>query len=265
MKITLLVDQQEHETLQSEFGLALLLEDAAGNFLFDTGADTALINNLKALDIPPEKVQQIILSHGHYDHTGGLTYLTPEKIFCSKNVSQSHYSFHGKDDVHDITMPETAQQILQKTKKIYIEHFTAITDNIYLSGPIPRRSFEDCGGKFFHDKACTIPDTVSDEQALITTGGTLISGCCHAGIINTLEYCREVHPEIVIHTVIGGLHLRHAAAERLSATADYLRRSNIKTLILLHCTGQNAVEYLQKQLPECQVKTLRLGESCFAD
>lgn len=262
MKITLLVDQQEHETLQSEFGLAVLLEDAAGNFLFDTGADTALINNLKVLDIPPEKVQQIILSHGHYDHTGGLAYLPPGKIFCCRDVAQSHYSFHGKDDVHDITMPETAQQKLQKCEKIYIEQFTAIADNIYLSGPIPRRSFEDCGGKFFHDKECTVHDTVSEEQSLLTADGILISGCCHAGIINTLEYCREVHPEIEVKTVVGGLHLRHASIERLAATADYLRQSNIKTLILLHCTGANAIEYLQKELPDCEVKTLQLGQSC---
>ena len=261
MKITLLVDQQEHETLQSEFGLSMLLEDAAGNFLFDTGTDSALVNNLKTLNIQPEMVENVILSHGHYDHTGGLAYLAPQKIFCNRQVTQEHYSYHNKDDIHNISMPENAQQVWRQTPGVYIEKFTQIAENIHLSGPIPRRSFEDCGGRFFLDEACTVPDIIADEQALLTTDGILISGCCHAGIINTLEYCREVHPEITVHTIIGGLHLRHAAQERLQTTADYIRKNNIKTLILMHCTGQNAIEYLQNALPACRIDSMKLGES----
>ena len=75
MKITLLVDLQDHELLASEFGLSFLWETPGGDFLFDTGSDTALQHNLAILNIPPEKVQKVILSHGHYDHTGGVAEL----------------------------------------------------------------------------------------------------------------------------------------------------------------------------------------------
>ena len=143
----------------------------------------------------------------------------------------------------------------------YIENFTVIAPGLYLTGPIPRKSFEDPGGKFFHDKACTIPDIVSEEQALLTADGVLITGCCHAGIINTLEYCKSVHPEIKIRTIVGGLHLRHASEQRLAATAEYLLQSSVKELYLLHCTGSNAIEYLQTTLPDCQIKSPQLGES----
>lgn len=261
MKITLLVDLQDHELLASEFGLSFLLETPAGDFLFDTGSDTALQHNLAALNIPPEKVQKVILSHGHYDHTGGLAHLAAQKIFCCRDIAQTHYSYHGKDDIHNIAMPQTAQQILKSAKVDYIEKFTEIAHGLYLTGPIPRHSFEDCGGKFFHDTACTQVDTVSDEQALLISDGVLITGCCHAGIINTLEYCKKIYPAINIHTVIGGLHLRSASPERLQATADYLRQSNVKNLIPMHCTGENAIEYLRSTLNNVSVITMKLGES----
>ena len=215
MKITLLVDLQEHDTLAGEFVLSFMLETPGGDFLFDTGSDTALQHNLAALNIPPEKTQKVILSHGHYDHTGGLAHLAVQEIFCCRDIAQTHYSYHGPDDVHNIAMPEAAQQILKSARVTFIDDFVPIAPGLYLTGPIPRHSFEDCGGKFFHDTACTQIDTVSDEQALLTDNGVLISGCCHAGIINTLEYCKKIHQEINIHTIAGGLHLRNAAPERL--------------------------------------------------
>ena len=261
MKITLLVDQQAHDTLSGEFGLSFLLETANGDFLFDTGADTALKNNLALLNIPPAKTARVILSHGHYDHTGGLAHLAVQEIYCCCDITQSHYSYHGKDDIHNIAMPAAAQQVLKSATVHYIDEFTQIAPGIYLTGAIPRCSFEDCGGRFFHDTACTIPDSVSDEQALLTQDGVLISGCCHAGIINTLEYCKKLHPEINIHTIVGGLHLRSASSEQLQATADYLRQSCVSTLILLHCTGSNAIEYLQSALPQCSIITPQLGET----
>lgn len=260
MKITLLVDLQEHETLSSEFGLSFLLESADGDFLFDTGSGKALIENLAKLNIPSSKVRQVILSHGHYDHTGGLAYLEPQKIFCCPNIAQSHYSWHSQEDIHNITMPPEAQKVLEQTAVEHIEKFTRIAENIYLTGPIPRNSMEDCGGKFFHDKKCTLPDVVSEEQSLLTADGILISGCCHAGIINTVEYCRKIHPEIVINTIIGGLHLRQASPERLQATVNYLNNSSVKTLCLLHCTGNNAIDFLRQSMPDRKIFSLHLGE-----
>ena len=83
----------------------------------------------------------------------------------------------------------------------------------------------------------------------------MIQGCCHAGIINTLEYCRKKKPEWIPETIVGGLHLISADQNRLRQTADYLRNANIRTMILLHCTGENAVEFLKKELPDTEILT----------
>lgn len=263
MKITLLVDKQLGSELQSEFGLALLLENDSRTFLFDTGAESALLANAGKLNIPVEKFNKVILSHGHYDHTGGLANLAPEVIYCCKNIEQSHYSYHGIDDIHDIAMPDAARMVLKKSSIEYVEKFTEIAPGWFLTGPIPRISNEDCGGKFFHDYACTLPDTVNDEQALLTADGILISGCCHAGVINTMLYCQQCRPDIKINTVVGGLHLRTASIERLQQTADFFRQSEVKKLVLMHCTGSNAIEELQKLLPECRIVTKKIGDTFF--
>ena len=155
--------------------------------------------------------------------------------------------------MHQITMPEAAQKVLNAAPIQWIEDFQAISENIFLTGPIPRVSGENCGGDFYHDEQCCCRDEISEETALLSRDGILITGCCHAGIINTLLFCRECHPEIKIRKVIGGLHLLHADRERLSKTADFLRKSEIRELYLLHCTGESAIDYLRRALPNISV------------
>ena len=123
-----------------------------------------------------------------------------------------------------------------------------------------RESGEDCGGHFFSDESCTTPNLIPEEQALLLASGLLITGCCHAGIINTVEACRKTCPDIAIRTIIGGLHLRHASGERLERTAAYLASLNLDRLVLMHCTGENAVEYLRSHLT-CETATLPVGQS----
>ena len=261
MKITLLVDNKQAEPLQCEFGLSLLLEHSQDCWLFDTGADRALKHNLQILNIAPEKPRKIILSHGHYDHTGGLAQLPPAEIWCCKNITDNHFSFHSANDIHNIAMPDAAQKVLNASKLHIVEKFTSIAPGIRLTGPIPRSSSEDCGGKFFHDIQCTVPDTVDEEQALLTDSGALITGCCHAGIINTVQYCRSVCPKIPIRSITGGLHLRAASEKRLTETAEFLQRIRIEKLYLLHCTGDNAVAFLRRTLRDVEIYTPLPGES----
>jgi 7,8-dihydropterin-6-yl-methyl-4-(beta-D-ribofuranosyl)aminobenzene 5'-phosphate synthase len=86
---------------------------------------------------------------------------------------------------------------------------------------------------------------IADEQAMLFENGVLVQGCCHAGIINTLEYCRKCAPEIPVHSIVGGLHLLHADTERLKQTADYLHQYGVEKLYLMHCTGANAIDYMK--------------------
>ena len=108
--------------------------------------------------------------------------------------------------------------------------------------------------------ANTMPNLIPEEQALLLASGILITGCCHAGIINTGEACRRACPNIAIRTIIGGLHLRHASKDRLERTASYLASLDLECLVLMHCTGENAVEYLCSHLA-CEVAALPAGQS----
>ena len=157
-------------------------------------------------------------------------------------------------------MPPESQAVLTKCRVREINAFTEICPGMFLSGPIPRKSGEGCGGHFFSDEACTMPNLIPEEQALLLASGLLITGCCHAGIINTVEACRKARPDIAIRTIIGGLHLRHASEERLERTASYLASLGLERLALMHCTGENAVEYLRSRLA-CEVATLPVGRS----
>lgn len=261
MKVTVAVDNRDNPPFLAEFGLALVLDTDSGRFLFDTGAGQALTANLNQLEIPAGSIRSVILSHGHYDHTGGLAGLHPEEIWCCRDIRSEHYSLHADKTVHRISMPDAAAAVLKQTRIQWVDSFQELLPGLYLTGPIPRRSGEDCGGNFFHDVSCRIPDCVPEEQALLTASGILITGCCHAGIINTVRYCAEIHPEISVHTVIGGLHLRNADEERLKRTADFFRKSAIRNLFLLHCTGDAAADYLRTALPECRISSPLPGES----
>lgn len=258
-----LVDTIAEPGYMPEFGLSLFIESDDRRILFDTGAGEALIPNAVRMGIDPNSATDIVLSHGHYDHTGGLAKLDPPPqtpVYVGQVVAEPCWSLHDDGTKHGITMPTESQGVLNKSRIHEINAFTEIHPGMFLTGPIPRESGEDCGGHFFSDEACTMPNLISEEQALLLNSGILITGCCHAGIINTVEACREARPDIAIRTIIGGLHLRHANEDRLERTASYLASLELERLVLMHCTGENATKYLRSRL-SCEVATLHVGHS----
>lgn len=245
VQIMVLVENQAVLPLHPEHGLSLLIEHDKHRILFDTGAGGALLHNAQILDVDLETVEHVVLSHGHNDHTGGLHLFHGKKIWHTPEITCPHFSRHTDRPVSNITMPEEAQNVLKAATQCIVGRFQEMLPGIYLTGPIPRISGETTGGPFYHDPEGNTPDHIPDEQAMLFENGVLIQGCCHAGIINTLEYCRKSVPEIPIHTIIGGLHLLHADDTRLQRTAEYLHQSGVTTLYLMHCTGVDAVNYMR--------------------
>ena len=261
-QITVVVDEGAQAPFCSEFGLSLLVSFGGRKILFDTGAGQALLPNLRVLGIPPESLRDVVLSHGHFDHTGGLAGLSPAHIWCGRRVTGGHFSRHDDGTVSSIAMPDAARAVLAKSEVSVVDGFTEIAPGIWLTGPLPRVFGEDRGEGDFLDPQCRMPDTVAEETALLTADGVLVTGCCHAGLANTLTYCRRMHPEIAVHTLVGGLlHLAHAEASRLAYAAEFLRESGVRRLVLLHCTGASAAKYLAEHLPECKVERPRPGET----
>ena len=256
-----IVDTLAETGYMPEFGLSLFLEANGRRILFDTGAGEALVPNAARMGLDLNSTTDIVLSHGHYDHTGGLAKLAPPPrtpVYVGRDIVEPCWSLHDDGTKHRITMPPESQAVLSRCDVYEIKAFTEISPGRFLTGPIPRESGDDCGGHFFSDEACTMPNLIPEEQALLLASGVLITGCCHAGIINTVEVCRKVRPDIAIRTIIGGLHLRHASEERLERTAAYLASLDLERLVLMHCTGENATEYLRSRLT-CEVATLPVG------
>ena len=211
MTIHCLVDTLAAPGYVSEFGLSLFIEANGRRILFDTGAREALLPNAARMELDLNSTTDIVLSHGHYDHTGGLAKLAlPPRIpvHVGRDIAEPCWSLHDDGTKHRITMQHESQAVLSECDVREISAFTEISSGMFLTGPIPRTSGENCGGHFFSDEACTMPNLIPEEQALLLSSGVLITGCCHAGIINTVEACRRARPDITIRCIVGGLHLR---------------------------------------------------------
>lgn len=261
LKVSIFVNNDARPPLVAEHGLALGVEYGDTRVLFDTGAGQALLPNLEALQILPSSFDYVILSHGHYDHTGALAKLPPNRVYLSSRCTQPHWSRHADGRIREISMPISSKEALIKCNQVYVNQWMEVSKGMWLTGPISRVSGEDAGGDFYCESTCETRDDVLDEQALVIETGVLIQGCCHAGIVNTLNHCQENASLSPIHTIIGGLHLVHASEERLHLTAEAMNHFGIKRLYLMHCTGERAVEYLKAVCPRIKIEVLRAGDS----
>ncbi len=239
-----LPDFRPEQGFTLEHGLSLLIRAGSRTIVLDTGAGNALGGNLDKAEIDLPSDTLLIFSHGHYDHTGGLTEFLcrcPDtNVYYAPGLDVIRYSIRENEPIRTISMPSDCLNCFRRIperQRHVISEFTPVDDLFYLTGPIPRISGEDCGGPFYLDSAGKIPDLISDEQAILFLDGTLVVGCCHAGIINTVEYCRRVHPEITIRKIVGGLHLINADTRRMEQTQSYLNSLKLEQLELLHCTG----------------------------
>ncbi len=269
--ITTLVENtvQKHGLL-AEHGLAFWLQLEDFSILFDTGQTDIIEHNAKLLGIDLETVDTIMLSHGHYDHTGGLNTVlnsvkTNTPVFMHPQALNPKFVKQPTGRPRYNGIPEKCKTALNNFENIKtISEPAKITDSVWCTGPIPRNtSFEDAGGAFFKDVDCHTEDDISDDQAVFIDtpfGLVVVLGCAHAGIINTLTYIKELKPGRPIHTVVGGTHLGNAPADRIEKTIDALRKFNIQQLYPVHCTGFHATARLWKEFPG-RVGVLPVGQT----
>jgi 7,8-dihydropterin-6-yl-methyl-4-(beta-D-ribofuranosyl)aminobenzene 5'-phosphate synthase len=253
-KITILIDNQAEAGLASEHGFSLGIQTADRYVLFDTGQGNLFANNARTLGVDLGKTDSLVLSHGHFDHTGGIPQLLHQAekthVYCHPSVVHPRYSIRNGTRVA-IQMPVASMASLDKLsfeKLHWIQQPCSLSETIGLTGPIPRRtSYEDTGGPFYLDPQGKRPDPIDDDLALwIRTDDGLVVcvGCSHAGLINTLNHVRELNNGLKIHTVIGGFHLLNASQARLKETIVALRALNPDRIVPCHCTGTAAVTTL---------------------
>ena len=259
VRLTILVDNTAAPGLIAEHGLSFWIEFEGHKLLLDTGQKNALILNSETLGIDISETDALILSHGHYDHTGSI----PDVL---KRAHHVHIYLHSatflpRYRIHDgaatsIRMPGESMIAVMKLpeKRIHwVSQPACPFEGVGITGPVPRKTdFENTGGPFFLDPKGERQDLIEDDLALwIRTDAGLVVcvGCCHAGLVNTLRYLMDLTGERRIHTLIGGFHLSNANEDRLERTVAQLRLYHINQIIPCHCTGESAVEYLKKNLP----------------
>ncbi len=255
LKITALVENTAGgKALLAEHGFSLWIEYGDKKILFDTGQGYVLKNNAAQLSIDLEDADAMVLSHGHYDHTGGMEKIkkiNKIKIFTHKDSLLPKYSKHRDDSVHTIGMKPFHEN---KLNYHFNDRPVELYKGFHLTGTIPRiTDFENTGGQFFCDKECRKVDNLPDDQAAFIetpAGLVVILGCAHSGVINTLEYISSLTGSRSIHTLIGGMHLGSASKNRMDKTIAGLKKFDIQNLYPAHCTGFKATAQMLQEFPE---------------
>lgn len=249
IRITTLVDDTAlGGGLLAEHGLSFWIEYGDKRILFDTGQSDILVQNAKTLGINLAETDAIVLSHGHYDHTGGLPTVldiaSKAKIYLHPAATEPKFS-RKVPGAKSIGMSHLAKKAVQKRHVIWTATPAQIFPGMSVTGQVPRlNNFEDVGGAFFVDENYQKPDELLDDQTLFiesAKGLVVVLGCAHSGVINTLDYISNLTSQNKIYAVIGGMHLLNASRIRIANTIEAFKKYEIQKIVPLHCTGQKAM------------------------
>jgi 7,8-dihydropterin-6-yl-methyl-4-(beta-D-ribofuranosyl)aminobenzene 5'-phosphate synthase len=245
-----------------EWGFSALVEADGHRVLLDTGAHPeTVLQNARDLKIDLSDVKEVILTHNHWDHVGGLMTLRKEMIkrnpsalsvvHVARGIFYSRPTHpHGEDNQMIALKKE-----YEATGGKFIEHEAAaeIFPGAWLTGPVPRKYPErnwSVSGKV-QTPAGLVEDTIPEDQSLVLNtpeGLVVVTGCGHAGIINILTFAREEFPNQPVQAIVGGLHLFPATDDQLNWTADKMKEFKVASLMGAHCTGIEAVYRIRERL-----------------
>jgi len=254
-----------------EHGLSWLIETPQTQLIFDTGSSAeVLAHNLKVLKKSLRRLSHIVLSHGHYDHTGGLPHLLSiaSRRLClvaAPQVFEAKYSVQRGSLLRSIGIPMREEEVRERTDVILSNEPIQIVAGVTFSGRIPLTvDFETPLSHFLCRRGDELlVDPFDDDRALFiqtTEGLVVLLGCGHSGLINTLREGRRLFDRPIV-AVMGGSHLAPASEERLKSTIQTLQEEfpEIQTYRLNHCTGNKAQFALHTAFGE-RVKPFLAGE-----
>jgi 7,8-dihydropterin-6-yl-methyl-4-(beta-D-ribofuranosyl)aminobenzene 5'-phosphate synthase len=245
-----------------EWGFAALVEADGNRILFDTGAlpDTVL-KNAREMKIDLSNIQDVVLSHSHDDHTSGLMTLRRELAKTNPKALSRTYVAKGFFFERVVPAGSGSDNRVVALKADYersggamleIEKLAALFPGIWLLGPIPRPYPERnwSGSGKIRTPGGIVEDTIPEDTALVldtTRGLVILSGCGHAGIINTIDCARNQVRIAPVYAAIGGFHLMRASDATVDWTAQKLREFGIANFIGTHCTGIEPVYRIREK------------------
>jgi len=280
-RITILVNNTVPEgPFIAEHGLSMMIADLSrsdGRFiLFDAGQrpDTILRNSQQA-GVDWSRLDNIILSHAHYDHNGGLPGILSMVHHPVSVIGHPETFLRRVNDIpfrRDIGT-SFSKTVLLKSDINYVESEEAfhLSDDLILTGEIPRRyafESESLRGLFKEEAGEFVQDIVADDKSLIIRspgrGFYLICGCCHAGMMNTIRHASDISGEDTLLGIMGGFHLSAFHDETLVTAVQELEKWNPRLIIPLHCTGMIATAMLWNVFGK-KVKFLGAGDHIDLD
>ncbi len=236
MKIFVLCNDEARKGFRAEHGLSLLLD---AETLFDTGSSDVAIFNAEKLGVDFQKIKRVIISHGHYDHGGGLLNFLKRTgkidVYIHRKALTPKYS--GK---RFAGFPYDWDEVEKMAQIHFIDGDTHI-DELYVLNDVAT-------DERFIDPAFNADgrhDLFEDELNLYVHG-TLITGCAHRGIDNILKAAQRTHN---VRNVIGGFHLKDSSYKRIEDIVNTFSISNVQ-VFPLHCTGKVATDFIKESLKE---------------
>ncbi|MBN2213617.1 MAG: MBL fold metallo-hydrolase [Bacteroidales bacterium] len=253
MNISILTDNSPGKNTRAEHGLSYLIEYDGKRVLFDTGQSDLFLKNAEVMGIDMTSIDSIVLSHGHFDHGDGLQYLSGGRLICHPDCFVKRYR---KADRLYIGLKNTKDELAGRFDLITSSQPYKITGKIVFLGEIPRITpFESQTTSFILGD--DIPDYVTDDSAIALLhdkGLFVITGCGHAGIVNTIEHAKKVTGTNKLYGLMGGFHLK-ANNRQTKETITYLKDGHITHVYPSHCTEYPALSLFYENFGAKKVKT----------
>jgi 7,8-dihydropterin-6-yl-methyl-4-(beta-D-ribofuranosyl)aminobenzene 5'-phosphate synthase len=240
-----------------EHGLSFYIEIGVSRLLFDTGQSGLILDNARRLGIDLSSLDAVVLSHGHYDHGGGLAALgelsrRPIPLYAGNGLTDSRYSKAG-DKLVSIGLESVAATIGKAFLACIVESRCEIAKGLCILPKADRTDGSSDSPRFRRiSEGTEVVDCFDDELSLVAydeEGIAVITGCAHRGIVNIARQAMEAFPGRPLKALIGGLHLVDASPEALAMTAAAVAALEPKAVYCSHCTGLSGYAALDAALP----------------